>query len=423
MTRSLEEQLADWQAHTDAVESTPPTMPEPEEAPVSRPVSIPRRWIVPACLLALLCILGGILYAQFNPFETTTATITIIPSVKTVTSSSTIILSPQPTKTASVQLQGRLLPRLTLTQVGSAPTTGRGHQAAQAASGTITFYNAAPYVQTVAAGTLLTGTDGVQLVTDADAVIPAAIFPTDGQATAPARAVLTGPAGNITRDDVYGACCRLNVFAVSSAFRGGQDARAFPMVTQSDLDEQSTALKASLTQSVTAAMQAQLHPGEALITPVPCTPKVTPDHPVGSEAAQLTVTVEVQCEGEAYATRDLRQLVTDVLNAQAAQQLEGSYQPVGTIQTSITHVQVTNAQQGTITLQVKGVGEWGYQLSDEQAKRIMQQVAGKSKQQATLLVAQQPGVLAVTISITGKQTTTLPTDVNGIHLLLVAPNA
>ena len=39
----------------------------------------------------------------------------------------------------------------------------------------MTFYNAAPYAQTVAAGTVLTGADGVEIVTDAPAVTLRAI--------------------------------------------------------------------------------------------------------------------------------------------------------------------------------------------------------------------------------------------------------
>jgi VCBS repeat-containing protein len=72
--------------------------------------------------------------------------------------------------------------------------------------------------------------------------------------------------------------------------------------------------------------------------------------------------------------------------------------------------------------QVKGVGQWAYQLTDAQAQHIIEQVAGKSKQQTTMIVAEQPGVQAVTISIIGSQTTALPTDVNHIHLLLVGSN-
>ena len=85
------------------------------------------------------------------------------------------------------------------------PATGKGHQDAEAARGTITFYNGLFSSQTVEAGTLLTGSDGVAVVTDQVAVIPAARAstpPTYGQVTVPARAALVGPQGNIRVRDI-----------------------------------------------------------------------------------------------------------------------------------------------------------------------------------------------------------------------------
>src|SRR5579883_3246322 len=131
----------------------------------------------------------------------------------------------QPTRPPIIP--GRELAAITMSQAATAPTTGTAHQDAQAARGAITFYNAAPVEQTVNAGTLLTGADGIQIVTEQDAIIPAATPPTEGQATVSAHAVVTGPAGNIVARDVYGPCCRLNVFAVSGPFHGGENARSY----------------------------------------------------------------------------------------------------------------------------------------------------------------------------------------------------
>jgi hypothetical protein len=47
-----------------------------------------------------------------------------------------------------------------MSQEKTVATTGTAHQDAKAAHGAVTFYNAAPYWQTVSAGTLLTGADG-----------------------------------------------------------------------------------------------------------------------------------------------------------------------------------------------------------------------------------------------------------------------
>src|SRR5260370_36863551 len=109
---------------------------------------------------------------------------------------------------AQQQIPGRLLETVTLSQAKTVPATGTGHQQAQAAHGFITFYNALPAPQTVPAGELLTGSDGVEVVTLQEAAIPAGTLTTNGQVTVPAQAVNVGPGGNITAEDIYGKCCR-----------------------------------------------------------------------------------------------------------------------------------------------------------------------------------------------------------------------
>jgi hypothetical protein len=58
-----------------------------------------------------------------------------------------------------------------------------------------------------------------------------------------AHAAITGPAGNIQAGDVYGPCCRLNVFAANGPFRGGQNARTYQIVTQQDINGVATHVK------------------------------------------------------------------------------------------------------------------------------------------------------------------------------------
>ncbi len=111
------------------------------------------------------------------PLLTASATITLIPVQIPISASSTLSVVTSETGIALAlgQVPGRLLSTLTVSGERSVPTTGMGHEDAQAAHGTLTFYNAALYAQTIPAGTVLIGRDGVQVVTDTDAVIPAAI--------------------------------------------------------------------------------------------------------------------------------------------------------------------------------------------------------------------------------------------------------
>src|SRR5260370_3077683 len=122
---------------------------------------------------------------------------------------------------------GRVIPPITLSQSQSAPTTGRGHQDARAAQGTLTFYNGQPAQQFVPAGTQLTGADGVLIATSQDATIPEANLtanpPIFGQTTIPAKAVSVGDGSNKQAYDINETCCATSVVAKNtSSFYGGQ---------------------------------------------------------------------------------------------------------------------------------------------------------------------------------------------------------
>src|SRR5712692_1160819 len=149
---------------------------------------------------------------------------------------------------------------------------------------TITFYNGLFESQTVAAGTILTGADGIQVVTDQLAIIPAANPPNLGQATVTAHTVQTGSQGNIPAYDINTSCCLTAVKAVNTAsFQGGQSQRDYTYVTKSDVQDVAAALTPPLTQSIHAALQAQIITNEGLAT-LPCNPTTSTDHHIGEEA-------------------------------------------------------------------------------------------------------------------------------------------
>src|SRR5258708_34276588 len=72
------------------------------------------------------------------------------------------------------------------------------------------------------------------------------------------------------------------------------------MVTQADIDHARGPLLATLTPATRASLQDQVHPKERLAGPVQCQPAVTPDHLVGSDTIQVTVSVQVTCRAETY---------------------------------------------------------------------------------------------------------------------------
>ncbi len=405
---------------TDEEDAIPVDVPPPpfEEDTFSHPRRVRRRTV--GVLAALACVtLVALLIIVFYvvPLLTASVSITLIPVQTPESASSTlsVVLTGTGRSLAAGQVPGRLLSTLTVSGERTVATTGMGHADAQAAHGTLTFYNAALYNQTIPAGTVLTGRDGVEVVTDSDAVIPAASYPTFGQMTIPAHAVQVGPSGNIAAGDVYGPCCRVNVSAISSAFVGGQNARSYPMVTHSDITNAVNTLTGSLTGSVQAALGTQVHADETLITPVPCTSQIHSSASVGEEATQVTVQVSETCSGETYTTQAVQTVMTQQVTQVAQTRLGTGYTREGAIEVTVQHVQVQTGPHGGLILQVTGMGVWAYQFTDAQLATLATRLVGMSRQQATAVLLTTPGVSQVAIPAT---IDTLPADASHIHVLV-----
>src|SRR5205823_3759440 len=160
-------------------------------------------------IVGVLCLVlaAAAMLASLVSFTLVSATITIIPVSTEITATSKLTVVTGAANPLEQEVPGRPLSSLTLSQGRTVPTTGTGHQEAQAAHGLLTFYNSSLDVQTVAAGTTLSAAHGVIIVTEQDAVIPAAAtLQTNGQVTVPAHAVPAGPAGNINAGEIYGPC-------------------------------------------------------------------------------------------------------------------------------------------------------------------------------------------------------------------------
>ena len=371
-----------------------------------------------------LYLLALVLVAIFvAPVATLAATVTLVPETKTLSTTLTVTAlstgTPDPTRQ---QVAARLLEVGSPTQSQTVPTTGTGHAPARVGEGTVTFYNAAPSAQTVAAGTVLTGNDGVEIITDAPAVIPAGNSPIEGEATVPAHATVIGPQGNIALLDLNGLCCLAGISVKNTmAFHDGQDAYDFPMVTQADIDHASGPLLAALTPATQASLQGGIHPNERLAGQVACQPTITPDHPVGSDASQVTVNVSVTCHAQVYDYGAVVRLVTNALMQKASTTLGTDYALRGTISTTITPAGAPpHAKPGTLTLLVTGQGVWVYQIRTAEQARLSRLIGGLSRQAAVQVLQQQEQhhLAAVHIQITGlwASDTTLPTDPARIHL-------
>ena len=362
-------------------------------------------------LLLLLLFIGldsfdTMLTTLFTP----TATITIIPQQKAITTTATF-----PIGTGTNDMQGRVLPSLTLSQSQTVAATGKGHQDVRYATGQLTFYNGQLQSLTVSSGTVFTGRDGVQIAITQDAVIPAADPstnpPTFGQVTVSAQAVRAGASGNIQAFDVSGSCCAASVIVKTLApFANGQDARDFTYVTKGDIQHANETLTPLLLQSEQGALSAQLQPGEALVTPT-CTRSSFSNHKSGDEATTVTITVSETCRATAYSQQALQQRATQFLVTKASTLGKG-FSLVGAIQITVRSAIM---QPGSATLTATLYGVWVCQLNEQQIKNL---VAGKPRLDAIQLLSSLPGIHRISIAgIADNQT--IPDDFTHIHLLII----
>ncbi len=329
------------------------------------------------------------------------ATITILPKSQTVTLSASLHI-------------GRVLAPITLSQSATTPTTGRGHQDARSAAGIVTFYNGSFAPQTIDAGTVYTGADGVQIATDQAITIPAASPgspPQFGQASVSAHAINMGASGNIQAGDISITTSTLQVR--NSEFSGGQDARDFQTATKGDIDLTASHLKATINRSMQGALSGELKTGEMFVSPT-CTNSVTSNHQPGAEAATVQVTVSQTCSGVAYSENTLQTQALMLLTNQAIEKLGPGYSVYGTIQISVSRA-TANHLTPTLVLSLSGI--WTYAISDREQERIKRLITGHTYQDALRILHSLPGI--ENVSMAWDEHSKLPKDSRYIHLVLI----
>lgn len=385
------------------------TDPQPEIVEAGTPQPPPPYFAYVALTLSLLLLCYLVTSAFMTVFFPPTVTITLFTKLQTIKA------------TGTLQLQARVIPPITLSQAQTIPTTGKGHQDARAAQGTITFYNGLYTSQTVQAGTILTGADGVQIATDQNASLPAANPPSLGYATVSAHALTKGSSGNISAYDINQACCATAIKGVNTiSFSGGRDERNFQTVAKADIDTKARALKTTLAQSVTGAFQGQLKPQEQLQL-LPCAPTVSSDHQPGREAREVQITVSETCSAVAFNHETLITQATNILSHQALQQLGTGYSLLGDIHISVKQAIITHTTPPLVFISFSSQGTWMYALNKNEQQRLQGLLAGKSRQEALQTLVSLPGIEHA--SIAWDEHTKLPKNGNDIHFHIFIQNS
>jgi hypothetical protein len=269
--------------------------------------------------------------------------------------------------TATLDVPTRTLAPVTVTYSHSTPTTGHGHQDARAASGILTFYNGNASQQTIARGTVITGSDGVQVRTDQAVTLPPANPPSFGQATLTATMLQTGSKGNIHAFDINGTVSGSVFVKNLSAFTGGRDGRDYKAAAQQDLTALTSTLTTTLTQAFTNAFP--LRQGEQDI-PTQCHTTTSANHQIGQEAQSVTLTASKTCLAVAYHQDELtRKATTAFTQTKPA----ANYHIAGSVQTTIQSV-------SPLTLTING--KWVYTFSQDYEQLLAQQIARDTPAQA-----------------------------------------
>src|SRR5947209_959498 len=252
------------------------------------------------------------------------------------------------------QVQARALSSPSQPESKTVSATGVVNTPGTRATGTLTITNGAFSAYGVAADTVFTDANGVQVANDVLAYIPAA-NPDGGvgKVTVPAHVVNVGASGNIMALDFNNVqCCGSASVLVSNtmAFSGGQDPQKYTAVQQSDVDGAANPLKGPLTQSALTSLEGQ-HANEQFVTRPQCTTTVTSNPPVATQRSSVTVTVIAKCSSEVYDWNRAQAIAANLLKSEATETPGPGYALAGNVVTTVT--QATVGRNGTVTLLVK----------------------------------------------------------------------
>ena len=381
-------------------------------------------------LLLLTALISGFVYSSINPggfqsiivrpfsnlvpagLQANPTTITIVPDSKEVQDSYVMQAVTTQANADQLQVSMRNLSIAPNAQNKTVPGTGRGQIPAVVAKGRLTFINGSFSPFTVGAGTVISASNGVSVVTDVPASIPANTpGGASGTISVPAHATTAGTAGNLDQGSISRACCAAAGFVFvknDAAFTGGVDAQTYTVVRQGDVDAAATPLEATLTQEASTQFKQQLKPNEKLVSDPTCNSNVqVPPGTVGDQGhniASTTITVTAKCTGVAYDQGGAQAVAKDRLQKKANIDPGQGYSLVGNI---VTGVSVSKVNPDSISLLVNARGIWAYQFDTAKEQALAKQLAGKKLTDAQSFLNAQRGINNAKIATKGD---TLPTD-------------
>ncbi len=307
----------------------------------------------------------------------------------------------------------------------TAKATGQGTIPGTQASGTVcidNFNTAAPI--TLQSGSTYGNTypnaPFFHMVLDATKSLPPApSSSTWSQACGPAHVLEVGTIGNnIFNNNQFGTLT-YSVFTNSALkFTNGKDPQNYVAVQQSDIDNTAQGLINANEPDAQAALQTQQRSNERFINAAQCSPKVSSNHRAGDSAPSVTVSVTFTCTGEVYDYDGARSFADQLLIQQAKTRPGSTYVLVGNIATSVVSANISDQQNGTVTITVTAQGKWLYRFTNTQKQTLARMVAGKKKEEAQSILSAQTGIVQANIQLSGGDSVTLPEDASKITVVV-----
>ena len=204
----------------------------------------------------------------------------------------------------------------------------------------------------------------------------------------------------------------------TAGFTRGQDAQAYTMVRQADIDGLARPLIDILTQGAQSEVGLQIRPYGWMVTVPACVPAISPDHAVGSRATQVTVRVAVTCRTEVYDQHAALRLATLSFTQETSATLGSNYALVGGVTTTLVGVTVTAMKRRTLILSIETKGVWVYRWTSKQLEALAKHIAGARTQDALAFLQSLAGVQAASILLSGHERTMLPANPSRITIIV-----
>lgn len=286
--------------------------------PTRRPPARWPRWAPLTARLALF-VLACLALAALGVWLWPSATLTVQPSAQTLRVPVTLQADPAVTEVSAGRIPARLV-RVELELSGVRVTSGARAVPANHATGTVVFTNLTGAALTLPVNTSLrtTGGQAVRFVTTERATLEPRLGAT---ARARIRAVEMGPVGNVPAGQINAVDGPLGLQVAVVNPQATQGGRELPRaaVTPADAAElRQSVLAQANSEAALNALQAQLQPGELLVTPTLTLTQIlqeTLEPPVGAVAEAVRLTARAQMSALAVSEAQAQMAAQAVLEA------------------------------------------------------------------------------------------------------------